>query len=312
MHGLASHALRLATGRLSADWQERYGKPPMLAYTHVDASHQGESCRAADWERIGATTGRRCAEGMPKQVFALALQSDWRGPLCAEPSVRFRPALDVHRDGQTHWTELEYGRSTHPDGRVAKRILSMGRAWDESRADEIPRIFRTDPERQAAYRLLSSGNVSMNDILESRRQSTVSRSAQHEAVLSVQDATGLNFDSLKKSTEGLTSIGGTARGVCAHANLAFSEAGKVLGVLDIDGGFRARCAQGGADLKESVRWSEGLDTACELAEAVGEQPRVVSVCDREGDVWELFDRQCRLSPGPACWCAAAVRDGARG
>ncbi|MCY4226898.1 MAG: IS4 family transposase [Gammaproteobacteria bacterium] len=295
VYGLASAALRLASDRLCADWLERYGRRPMLAYTHVDGSHQGGSYRAAGWERIGATSGRRCAEGLPKQVFVRVLQPDWERQLCAEPSVRFRPVLDVAMDDGVHWTDLEYGRSTHPDGRMAKRILLMGRAWDESRADEIPRMFKTSPERRAAYRLLSSGNVSMNDILESHRQSTVSRSAQHEVVLSVQDSTGLNFDTLKKSTGGLTSIGGTARGICAHANLAFSDTGKVLGVLDIDGSFRARCAAGGKDLKESVRWSEGLETACELSDAVGERTRVVSVSDREGDVWELFDRQSQLS-----------------
>ncbi len=86
--------------------------------------------------------------------------------------------------------------------------------------------------------------MSRNDILESHRQSTVSRCAQHEGVLSVQDSTGLNVDTRKKSTGGLTSIGGTAKGLYAHANLACSETGQVLGVLDIDGSFRARGAAG--------------------------------------------------------------------
>ena len=295
VYGLASAALRLARERLYADWLERYGRTPRLVYTHVDGSHPGGSYQAAGWERIGMTSGRRCAEGLPKQVFVQALQPDWKRQLCAEPSLRFRPVVDVAMDDEVHWTDLEYGRSTHPDGRMAKRILLMGRAWDESSADELPRIFKTLPERRAAYRLLSSGQVSMNDILESHRQSTVSRCAQHEVVLSVQDSTALNFDTRKKSTGGLTSIGGTAQGIYAHANLAFSDTGKVLGVLDIDGRFRARCAAGGQDLKESVRWSEGLETASELSDAVGEQTRVVSVCDREGDVWELFERQSQLS-----------------
>ena len=44
-----------------------------------------------------------------------------------------------------------------------------------------------------------------------------------------------------------------------------------------------------------MRWSEGLETASELSDAVGEQTRVVSVCDREGDVRELFERQSQLS-----------------
>ena len=112
---------------------------PRLVYTHVDGSHPGGSYQAAGWARIGTTSGRRCAEGLPKQVFVQALQPDWKRWLCAEPSVRFRPVVDIAMDDEVHWTDLEYGRSTHPDGRMAKRILLMGRAWDESSADELPR-----------------------------------------------------------------------------------------------------------------------------------------------------------------------------
>ena len=68
----------------------------------------------------------------------------------------------------------------------------------------------------------------------------------------------------------------------------------MLGVLDLDGKFRAHCAAGGDDLKESVRWVEGLETACELSAACGAQTRVITVCDQEADVWTLFERQHQL------------------
>ncbi len=92
---------------------------------------------------------------------------------------------------------------------------------------------------------------------------------------------------------GLTAIGGPAQGIYAHANVAFSAGGRALGVLDLDGEFRARCG-GDEDLKESVRWAEGLETAAELSQACGGAARVISVCDREGGLWAMFARQPQL------------------
>ncbi len=130
--------------------------------------------------------------------------------------------------------------------------------------------------------------------LESHRQATVARCVRREGVLAVQDSTAINYDTHKHVTAGLTTICGTAQGIFAHANVAFSPSGRVLGVLDIDGSFRSRCAASGDELKESVRWVEGMETSAELSAATGGGTRVISVCDREGDLWELFERQREL------------------
>ncbi len=42
-----------------------------------------------------------------------------------------------------------------------------------------------------------------------------------------------------------------------------------------------------ADDKDSTRWLPGLEKAQELEHA-GERTRVISVCDREGDLWKLL------------------------
>jgi hypothetical protein len=56
---LASHLLGLATRRLSADWQERYGHPVWLAETFVEVERfAGTAYRAAGWLHVGQTTGR--------------------------------------------------------------------------------------------------------------------------------------------------------------------------------------------------------------------------------------------------------------
>jgi hypothetical protein len=56
---LASHLLGRMTRRISADWQERYGHPVVLAETFVQVDRYPGTCyRAANWQAVGLTTGR--------------------------------------------------------------------------------------------------------------------------------------------------------------------------------------------------------------------------------------------------------------
>jgi len=56
---LASHVLSLATRRLSADWQARYGHPIWLVETFVELDRfAGTAYKAAGWLPLGQTTGR--------------------------------------------------------------------------------------------------------------------------------------------------------------------------------------------------------------------------------------------------------------
>ena len=56
---LASHLLALATRRLSADWQGRYGHPVWLVESFVERDRfAGTAYQAAGWMALGPTTGR--------------------------------------------------------------------------------------------------------------------------------------------------------------------------------------------------------------------------------------------------------------
>ncbi len=57
-----------------------------------------------------------------------------------------------------------------------------------------------------------------------------------------------------------------------------------MGVFSLDADFRHDTQDDG---KESRRWVEGLERAGELAAACPET-RVITVCDREGDIWALI------------------------
>jgi hypothetical protein len=56
---LASWILGRVLRRLSADWQRKYGRPIVLVETFVEQQRfTGTSYRAANWIRLGSTTGR--------------------------------------------------------------------------------------------------------------------------------------------------------------------------------------------------------------------------------------------------------------
>ncbi len=86
---LASHARSLASARLADDWPARWPVRPVLVETFVDgARHPGTLYRAAGWERIGQSSGRR--GGGRRDLYVKALQSEARAILCGERRTRQR------------------------------------------------------------------------------------------------------------------------------------------------------------------------------------------------------------------------------
>jgi hypothetical protein len=87
---LASHLLALATRRLSADWQARYGHPVWLVETFVELDRfAGTAYKAASWLELGQTTGRtrqdrrRTIQSPRKSVWVRPLHRAFRQHLSA-------------------------------------------------------------------------------------------------------------------------------------------------------------------------------------------------------------------------------------
>ena len=91
MKNLASTILSLSARQVREDWAEQYAVAPWLAETLVDPGRYSGACyRAANWVRVGVTTGRgrmdrehRRHGAQPKSVWVYALTRDARARLCA-------------------------------------------------------------------------------------------------------------------------------------------------------------------------------------------------------------------------------------
>ena len=79
----ASKPLSMAVRRLPGDWKERHSLEPVLVETSVDpAKYRGTCYRAANWQCIGRTKGRKASASeagrTPKDVYLYPLTKDWK------------------------------------------------------------------------------------------------------------------------------------------------------------------------------------------------------------------------------------------
>ncbi|MFI4939886.1 MAG: DUF4338 domain-containing protein [Burkholderiales bacterium] len=87
---LASVVLSRAHHRLCQDWETRYGIAPLLAETLVDESRYSGHCYlAANWIRLGETTGRGRMDCGHERV-GVSPKAVWVYPLAPEAAERLR------------------------------------------------------------------------------------------------------------------------------------------------------------------------------------------------------------------------------
>lgn len=149
-------------------------------------------------------------------------------------------------------------------------------------------------ETQAAYRFFDNERVDPAKLLAPHRQATEQRIAEQPIVLVVQDTTELDYSA--HPAEGVGLLNKEQRqGLYDHSHIAFTPERLCLGVLDAEFfsrttetlGKTAERKSGPIETKESFRWLRGYRLACELS-AKFPQTQVVSVADREADIYDIF------------------------
>ena len=155
----------------------------------------------------------------------------------------------------------------------------------------------------AAYRFFDNPSVTPEELLRPHVKATLVRAADHRVVLVVQDTTELDYT--KHPPKDARCLNKPDRfGLYAHMHLAVTPEKLPLGVLGIDFFDRAAESLGKSEersglsieAKESFRWLEGYHRACEIASGMpGTQ--IVSVADREADIYDIFVDAQELS-GP--------------
>lgn len=181
------------------------------------------------------------------------------------------------------------------DQRAKKVLFRLG---DKPTAS-IPAACNGWAETKAAYRLLDSGRVTSERVLEPHRACTLKRTEGEQTVLCIEDTSELDYTS-KGDIDGLGPLNYEERqGLYLHPMLAVTPERLCHGVLNCrtvirdPGSLGAdKDQQRSIEEKESFRWLEGYRDVCGLSV---ERPETdwVYVADREADIYEIYAERSR-------------------
>jgi hypothetical protein len=306
---LASKVLALAQKRLPEDWAQAYGYRPLLLETYVESQRFGAtSYRAANWIHVGKTRGRgrqdrEHRKDKPiKDIYLYPLVPDCQKQLCEEPGPARLSARVFTKPAKPpqDWAEEEFGQVRLRDRRHRERLCVVARDFFARPQANIPQACQDRAKTKATYRLFEHHAVKMDTILAAHYHSTMQRIAREQipVVLAVQDTTSFNYDS-HMEMEGLgpinTRVDG-AQGIVMHGTMAYTTQGTAMGLVDVQvwardpkqfGKSRQRYHRP-IEQKESYKWLKSLQGAARLQRQLGSATTVVSVGDREADIYELF------------------------
>lgn len=304
---LASKVLALAAQRLGADWQARYGYAPLLLETYVEARRfRGICYRAANWQQVGMTRGRGRADRRHaqactrKHVFVLPLCQGACECLREAPGPARRLASRRPQRPLGDWAEEEFGAARLGDARRGARLLRLARQFYAQPQANIAQACGSPAAAKAAYRFFAHAKVSMQDLLAPHFEATAERIGQatYPVVLAVQDSTSFNY-SAHPEMQGLGPLSTRKQaglGIWMHETMVYDEDGVAQGLIDVQvwardpkqlGQAKRRHARAIED-KESRKWLVSFAAACRLQRQVGGGCTVISVGDREADIYELF------------------------
>ena len=307
---LASQVLGLALRRVSQDWFEAFNYRPVLVETFVDLSRYRGGCYlAANWKLVGVTQGRgrqdrdRTAGLTKKLVLLYPLEQNFKEILGAVPLQPRLAPLPIPPPEPTvaepqDWAEEEFGACDLGDQRLRKRLLEVGRDFFARPMMNLPQACGSRAKTKAVYRFFDHAKVTMHTVLQGHYAATARRAREEKVILAVQDTTDLNY-SAHPATELLGPIGereGTI-GMLVHDTMAYNPAGTPLGLIDVlcwareasesDTPKRERRHELALEQKESSKWLASWQAAQRLQEQCPHST-VVSVGDREADIYELF------------------------
>ena len=191
---------------------------------------------------------------------------------------------------------IEFG-----DKRLSKRLNVTLNQLAQDPQGSVNRACGSPGAAKGAYRMVGNEKVTEEEIITKHREVTLERiRASGESVILVpQDLTELNYTTLEH-TSGLGNIGTdkNLRGILMNSAIAVTPKGQIVGLLDQklwvrpeeERGKKGSRKQRPIEEKESNRWLETMEAA---EKGDHGEARLVHICDREGDIYEFFEKAAR-------------------
>jgi hypothetical protein len=193
---------------------------------------------------------------------------------------------------KSDFAQVDFG-----DKRLNKRLQASIENFTINAKKSILGAEKDRSGAKAFYRLLSNEKFDIEKMAESARTATINR--MEGTVLLIEDTTDINLKGHKK-TEGLGYSSEHVRGIKLHNCIAISPEGLPLGLVHQYYETRPEAkskltkkekASRSITEKESYRWLSMLD---ESTLYIPENIHVITICDREGDFYELYAKAQEL------------------
>jgi hypothetical protein len=214
------------------------------------------------------------------------------------------------------WIESETKGVDLGDVRLDARYQVLLEQLSDKPSLSIPAACGGEAETVAAYRFFDNEKTEPAKVLAPHRAATLERIRAEAVVIAAQDTTEIDLTRAKEK------IGGPLNdanrwGLYLHPVLLMTPQRVPLGVVHADMWSRdpkafektsqerrkERLAKP-FEQKESYRWLEGYEAACQIA-AEAPSTRVVCVSDSEGDIYECFLAGVRDDAKRAEWIVRA-------
>ncbi len=197
------------------------------------------------------------------------------------------------------WIETETKGADFGDQRLNSRFQVLLDRLSDKPSLSIPAACRGLAETTAAYRFFDNEKTDAAKVLQPHHAASVERIREYKVVIVAQDTTEVVLDRKQEQVGG--PLNDASRwGIYVHPLLAMTPQRVPLGVVahkmwsrdpeefakSQEEKRRERKAKP-IEEKESVRWLEGYQNACVLAQQVPDVT-IVAVSDSEGDIYECL------------------------
>lgn len=220
------------------------------------------------------------------------------------------------------WAAALFGDCELGDARRTRRLVqTVSLLASRVGASPLKASAGDGAASEGAYRLIRNDAVEASAIAAGGFEATVGAARACGTLLAVEDTTVLSYE--HEGSESLGDLGGPEssekRGYHVHSALLLdAESGRTLGLVE----QRMWCREGRGSRhqrrerpyedKESSKWGRASSS---MRERLGElMPRVVSVCDREADVYEYLREKVQQGERfvvRAAWDRGVVAEEAR-
>lgn len=196
---------------------------------------------------------------------------------------------------QDVWCSKEFSSVKLGDERLNRRLLKVANDLMNNPTEPIHAACDGWSEAKAAYRLFDNDKLQEAALLQAHQAETVKRLEKSEEIIfAIQDTTTLNYTHHPKK-KGINKINknpgfeNPSKGCFLHNTLLMTESGLPLGLLDQkifqhETGEKVDHKRRPITEKQSYRWIKSLKTTAALCP----KKTVVTICDRESDIFELF------------------------